>query len=811
MDSESDSERRRHPTPGSPDDPAESPPPVRVPDHEVGKRIGRGSYGGVYLARSVAGPFRAVKVVWRRSFSSERPYEREFSGIKQFEPISRSHPGVVEILHIGRDTEAGCFYYVMELADPVPEADGSTPAAFSPASYEPRTLAAELKRRGRLPVNEVLTLGVQLAEALDHIHRHRLIHRDVKPSNVIFVGGRAKLADIGLLTATDQARSFVGTEGFIPPEGPGTPRADIFALGRLLYEAATGKDRSEFPELPTDLDGWNPSERSGLLELNEVLARACAPRASQRHDSAREVAADLALLLAGRSVRRAYGLRRLWKIAAMTIVVAAAGALLYRWRVSDRGALESQASAHVASIAVLPFVNRSGSADDEYFSDGLGDELLNLLGKIDGLRVAGKTSATQFKGKDTPIPEIGRQLHVGAVLEGSVRKSGQRVRIAVRLVNVADGYQLWSESYDRSLQDLFALQDDIARSVVDELRSKFLGGRSGPDARSRTEAEVAKAAKGRGTDPEAHRMYLLARFMNDWFTETTTARAIQYLEEALKRDPQLALGWAELSRAYSNQAANGWTPAAAGYERSRAAAAKALALEPDLAEGHSAIGWIQMNYDWDWHGADASFGRALQLAPGNALVLRRAGALAEILGRLDEAIALCRQAVEQDPLNSGSYTNLGHAFMAADRAAEAEQAFRRARDLAPERGNTSSAIALSLLRQGRVAEALEEANREQDRPWRAWAMALVHHTAGHPAQSDEALQEMHAKYEEDFAYQLAEVHATRGEADAAFRCLDRALSARDTGLAEAKVDPWLRSLHRDPRWTTLMKALRLEG
>ncbi len=313
-------------------------PPPPIPNHEIIARIGSGSYGEVWLARSVTGALRAVKVVWRCHFSSDRPYEREFRGIVQFEPISRSHPGVVNVLHVGRDDAAGCFFYVMELADGVAgfEFGVSNSSAISQLeardskleAYSPRTLTAELKSRSRLPVSDAVSLGVQLAGALGHLHRHGLVHRDVKPSNVIFVHGQPKLADIGLVTGVHEERSFVGTEGFIPPEGPGSERADLFALGRLLYEAVTGKNRCDFPGLPDDLDRWPKSEREGLIELNEVLARACAPEAKKRHSNAADLAGDLNLILAGRSVRRAYGIERqlrraTWiSVAALVLVLA---------------------------------------------------------------------------------------------------------------------------------------------------------------------------------------------------------------------------------------------------------------------------------------------------------------------------------------------------------------------------------------------------------------------------------------------------------------------------------------------------------
>jgi serine/threonine protein kinase/WD40 repeat protein len=329
-------------------------PVPRVPDHVLLARIGGGSYGDVWLARSVTGRLRAVKVVWRGNFASDRPYEREFRGITQFEPISRSHPGVVNVLHVGRDDGAGCFFYVMELADDVGEGDsvgraGRSESPKSAVGYRPRTLAAELKARGRLPVADVLTLGVQLADALGHLHRHGLVHRDVKPSNVIFVEGQAKLADIGLIAGVDEARSFVGTEGFIPPEGPGTVQGDIFGLGRLVYEASTGKDRCDFPELPDDLDRW--SDRGQMVELNEILARACAPKAKHRHANAAELAGDLNLLLSGRSIRRAYGmeerLRRVTQVAvgAGLVALLAGGGVWFqrmqRERADERARAES--------------------------------------------------------------------------------------------------------------------------------------------------------------------------------------------------------------------------------------------------------------------------------------------------------------------------------------------------------------------------------------------------------------------------------------------------------------------------------------
>ena len=281
--------------------------PPSIPDYTLLRPIGRGSYGEVWLARSVTGQYRALKVIYRNQFEDARPYEREFAGIKRFEPISRSNEGQVDILHVGRNDAGGYFYYVMELADDA-GADAAGPAALDPARYAPKTLKAFLAARGRLEVRECIALGISLADGLAGLHGHGLVHRDIKPSNIIFVQGLPKLADIGLITASDATGSFVGTEGFVPREGPGLPPADIFALGKVLYEAATGRDRLEFPSLPEDLDQLEG--RAELRELNEVLLKACEPDPRLRYRTASELRNDLELIRARKSVRRLRTLER---------------------------------------------------------------------------------------------------------------------------------------------------------------------------------------------------------------------------------------------------------------------------------------------------------------------------------------------------------------------------------------------------------------------------------------------------------------------------------------------------------------------
>ncbi len=329
--------------------------PVPItPDYELLEQIGSGAYGEVWRARSTAtGAMRAIKIVHRSTFADVRPFEREFEGIKKFEEISRSHPSQLAIFHVGRNDAAKCFYYVMELADAapgvevqsprfkvqgIPETEQSAEAEVSSAlnlkpetlnSFAPRTLRSDLRTHGRLPAARVLELGLALTEALAHLHQHGLVHRDVKPSNIIFVSGRPKLADIGLVTdvATgDDSRSIVGTEGYLAPEGPGTPQADLFALGKVLYEAVTGLDRRQFPQLPPDLLAW--PDAALVFELNEIILKACAGSGRDRYWSTDAMHADLERLRSGKSVRQRHTWQRCVRLGGKLALVAAFISLL---------------------------------------------------------------------------------------------------------------------------------------------------------------------------------------------------------------------------------------------------------------------------------------------------------------------------------------------------------------------------------------------------------------------------------------------------------------------------------------------------
>jgi len=456
--------------------------------------------------------------------------------------------------------------------------------------------------------------------------------------------------------------------------------------------------------------------------------------------------------------------------------------------------LAEQAAAEVtdASIAVMPFVNMSSDPEQEYFSDGLSEELLNLLAQIPELRVAARTSSFAFKGEKIDIPAIANKLNVAHVLEGSVRKAGNQVRITDQLIRGSDGYHLWSETYDRSLQDIFAMQDEIAESVVGSLKLTLLGG----------------TPRARVVDPQAYALFLQGRYFNDRRDPENWEKAVIAFQQALEIDPDYAEAWAGLSITYSQQASWGFVDRDKGIALAREAVKRALALDKRLPEAHASLGWIRMVYDFDWHGADASYHEASKLAPGNATVLRAAGVLAFTLGRLDEAIDIDLRAIVRDPLNQGSHQNLGLVLMHAGRLEESAQKYRHVLELNNEYPGAHMRLGQILLLQGEPDAALKMVIQDSDSWWQDYGVALATTLIGPQSKADRTLEGFIQNHP-DGPFQIAELYAYRGETDEAFTWLQRAYEQRDSGIHEMMNDPFLASLVDDARWQPFLERMGL--
>jgi tetratricopeptide (TPR) repeat protein len=369
------------------------------------------------------------------------------------------------------------------------------------------------------------------------------------------------------------------------------------------------------------------------------------------------------------------------------------------------------------------------------------------------------------------------------------------VRITAQLVNVTDGFHLWSESYDRELDDIFAVQDDIARSVSDALKLKLLGGPSAPPART--------------GNAEAYNLYLQGKYFLDRRTPQDVDKAASYYEQAVRLDPAYARAWTGLAAVHEAQADRSSVPIDEGYRKAREEVQKALELDPNLAEAHAELGQIRTTYDWDWAGADAAFKRALELEPGNATVVRQAARLAGTLGRFEEAIRLDRRAVEVDPLSAPAQLNIALNSLYAGRLDEAEAACRKVLELNPEFPSAHMWMGRVHLMRRDPAAALREVERERDPLWRRFGLALALHASGRKAEAEAALRELVEKHADHAAFQVAEVYAFRGERDQAFSWLERAYTQRDGGLIHMKGDPLLRSLEGAPRYAAFLKKMHL--
>ncbi len=443
------------------------------------------------------------------------------------------------------------------------------------------------------------------------------------------------------------------------------------------------------------------------------------------------------------------------------------------------------------SIAVLPFVDMSSNKDQEYMSDGIAEELLNLLARIPELRVISRSSAFSYKGKEIRLAEVARELNVAHILEGSVRKAGNQVRITAQLIEARSDTHLWSETYDRTLDDIFAIQDEIAAKVVEQLKVTLLG-------------EAPKVAQ---TDPETFALFLQARYLGLQFTAESVEQSNALYQQALAIDPNYAAAWAGLARNYINQAGNGLRPVDEGYPQAREMLQKALAIDPDHAPAHARLGWIAMVYDNDLAAAARHMERALALEPANLDIISNAANLLVGLGRLDAAIALQQYATAQDPVNPFGHNNLGWFHRLAGHWEKAIASNRTLLQLSPDTIGAHYEIGVVLLFKGETQAALEEMRQEPSEPFRLAGLVMTHHALGQAPESDAALQQLMAKYEVEWIYRIATVMAYRNESDRAFDRLAKAVEYNSDGLASAHIDNLLAHIHADPRWLPFLQSI----
>jgi serine/threonine protein kinase/Tfp pilus assembly protein PilF len=656
------------------------------------------------------------------------------------------------------------------------------------ACYEGETLKEQIGR-GPLEIGYAIDIAAQIAEGLTKAHDRRIVHRDIKPANIFVTeDGHVKITDFGLAklmgrTQLTKTGTSVGTIAYMSPEqGRGDPvdhRTDIWSLGIVLYEMVTGelpfKADYEQATLYLILNEALPSvtrSRSDVSkDLERIIKKALAKGTRERYETAEALKKDLESLMETR-----------------------------RPRATGR---EASAQESKPSIAVLPFRDMSSEKDQDYFCEGIAEELINALVKLKGLRVAARTSAFQFKDRDSDILRIGEQLKVKTVLEGSIRKAGNRLRITAQLINVDDGFHIWSEKYDRELDDIFAIQDEISLAIVDKLKVKLLG------------EERSGLVKRHTVDQEAHNLYLKGLYFWNRRLEGGMKLAMEHFHQAIEKDPNYALAHVGVADTYNITGVFGYSPPNETFPRAKAAAQRALEIDDSLGEAHASLGFVAMWFDWDWPAAEREFKRAIELSPAYATAHEWYAVYLLAMGRSDESIMEALRSLERDPLSLMINAIVGVAYYFARRNDESIEYQRKVLEMDPNFLFANTYILLPLIETGRCDEAIDIMRRvEPLAAEHAYTLGAFGASYAIVGQRDDALRILGQLDELARERYVSPVHrayvfAGLGETDEMMDCLEEGYQERCPYIILIKTDRAFERVRSDQRFKLLLKKIGL--
>ena len=728
------------------------------------RELGHGGMAVVFLAVDLRHDRRVALKVLRPEVSAEIGAERFLREVRMAAGLT--HPNVLSVYDSGEVD--GLLFYVMP-------------------NMEGRSLRERLDKERQLPLDEAIRITRQVAAALDYAHRQRVVHRDIKPENILFHEGNAMVADFGIGKAltgdgsTTQTGMAIGTPAYMSPEQAGGDtaidgRSDVYSLGCVFYEMLAGEPPFTGPTpqaiIAKRFMSPVPSLRATRdipAGVDAVLGRAMARAAVDRYATAGEFAEALRPFSADGT--------------------------------GQRTPPEAPRSAPAEkSIAVLPLANMSADPENEYFADGMTEEIINALAKVPGLQVASRSSCFAFKGKQVDTREVGEKLGVTTLLDGSVRKVGNRIRISAQLVSVDRGYQLWSESYDRQLEDVFAIQDEISRAIVDALKLRL--GSEGEQLVVPTKSL------------EAYNLYLKARFFYYRFNEAGLQKSLDLFQRVLLLEPGYARAYAGMADCWCGLA-DDWVAPDDAYPRAKTSASRALQHDPDLPEAITSLGKVLGWYEWDFSGAEQHLRRAVALAPNYAEAHWAFGSILPAVGQLGEAIAEIRRALTLDPLAPEYGRWLARYLLySGDRAGAIAQG-EKVIELDEDYFLAYLDIGSAHLGQGEPEKALEWYRKGQalETSVRSYDACIVRALAALDRR-EEALEIMNRLEEEArHAYLRAEVLATGyaalGDVENAFACLERAFQTRSAGLINLHVDPGFAPLRADPRFGELTRRIGL--
>ena len=668
------------------------------------------------------------------------------------------------------------------------EIDETDELIFIAMAYVEGVSLKDKIRTGPLGAEEALDIAAQVAQGLEAAHKHGIVHRDIKSTNIMVTPSNVvKIMDFGLAKMAGNAEiskttRSIGTAAYMSPEqGRGARvdhRTDIWSLGVVMYELLAGDlpFKGEYDaaviyslvnEDPVSIGELRPDLPDSV---RRIVERAMEKSPEDRFQTAAEMLTSLRSPL--------------------------------KWAGAGTGGRKDLRSDK--SIAVLSFADVSRGRELEYLCDGIAEEIIGALTKLDGIRVVARTSAFSFKGKNEDVRTIARKLNVDTVLEGSVRKADNRLRITAQLINAADGYHLWSERYDRQMEDVFAIQDEITLAIVNKLKVSLLGGER--------EALVKRSTE----DVEAYNLYLKGRYFWNKRTETGYLKSLEYFRQAIDKDPTYAVAHAGIADSYDLLGWYGYLAPEEAFPRARTAAERARELDPTLAEAHASLGWINANYDWDWGAAEREYEKALELNPSYATAHQWYSEFLTYMGRHDESIAEGHKAQELDPLSIIINNDVGQVYYFARRYDEAIAQLRKTLEMDPDFAVAHFLLGLALAQKARHEEAIEEGRiamtlAGEDDTLILSQLGVIYALSGKEAKAREVLADLDALSREKYAspFPVALVHAGLGENDEAFEWLGRACDRRDHWVETLKVHPVLDGLRGDARYSKLLLATGL--
>jgi serine/threonine-protein kinase len=778
--------------------------------YEIIEKLGKGGMGNVYRVEDTNTKEEiALKLIKPEIASDKKTIERFRNELTTARRIR--HKNVCGMYDLGE--HKGTHFITMEF---VPGED----------------LKSFIRRSKRLSIPSAISIAQQVCEGLEEAHRLGVVHRDLKPSNIMIdKEGNARIMDFGIARSI-KAKGItgpgvmIGTPEYMSPEQvegkKADQRSDVYSLGIILYEMITGqvpfegdtpftigvKQKSEIPQ--------NPKELNTLIsdDLSRVILKCLEKEKDERYQSAGEVHSELEKIekgtpTAGRIVPKrktitskeitvTIGLKKLLAPALILTAVVVIGIVIWQLLFEKDAAPQTSST---PAIAVLPFADLSPQKDQEYLCDGMTDEIIVKLSRLEGWKVMNMTSMMRYKNSDKDVKEIGQELDVSIILEGRIRKEKDDIRVTAQLVNVEDGFQLWTETYEQRLEGVFSIQSDVAEKIAEALETKL-----SPEDKKLLAMKPTEST-------EAYSLYLQGRWFLNKRKSEDFKRAIEYFEQAIERDPDYALAYSGLANSYTLLANYVGSPKI-NYPKAEVATLKALEIDDKLAEAHASLAYIKMNYYFDLAGAEEEFKQSLDLNPNHGRTHHWYALCLAFMARFNEAIKEIKRAIELDPFFLGGHRDVGFIFYLERKYDQAIEAYKRAIKMDPNSSGTHRYLGLAYSQKSMHDEALKEFQIEQYIRKSAWLDINVGVIQARMGNIDEAKQILEKFKDEDgillLHYSIALICFFLGDDDCGFDRLERAYEAREPSMRMLKVDPLFDNVRTNPRFKALLKKMNLD-